>query len=394
MHIFVAILPWYLSLNGYHVRKDNGKQQRVLLEFDYVTINIDGGHQTMREVDLRSDTVSHPSPEMRNAIAEAKIGDDVFGDDPSVNQLEEKSADLFGKEAAVFVSSGTMGNLISILSHAGRGDEIILGDKSHIFRAEAGGAAALGGISYHTVRNDCNGMLDPVDVEGAIRDSTDYHNPVTSMVALENTQNVCGGRVLSVDQTKSLADIAHRHHIPIHLDGARIFNASVKLETPVYELVKDFDSVSFCLSKGLSCPVGSVVCGSYEFVDQARRWRKMVGGGMRQAGFMAAAGIVALDTMIDRLADDHANALRMANGLSTMSGIKIDPVNVDTNLVFFDLSDGIDPLQLHRKIESHGVKGGGASHRWRFVTHYGITTEDVDYTLEVMNLALTDCVKS
>ena len=233
-------------MNGYHVRKDNGKQQRVLLEFDYVTINIDGGHQTMREVDLRSDTVSHPSPEMRNAIAEAKIGDDVFGDDPSVNQLEEKSADLFGKEAAVFVSSGTMGNLISILSHAGRGDEIILGDKSHIFRAEAGGAAALGGISYHTVRNDCKGMLDPVDVEGAIRDSTDYHNPVTSMVALENTQNVCGGRVLSVDQTKSLADIAHRHHIPIHLDGARIFNASVKLETPVHELVKDFDSVSFC----------------------------------------------------------------------------------------------------------------------------------------------------
>ena len=348
----------------------------------------------MREVDLRSDTVSHPSPEMRSAISEAKIGDDVFGDDPSVNQLEEKSADLLGKEAAVFVSSGTMGNLISILSHAGRGDEIILGDKSHIFRAEAGGAAALGGVSYHTIRNDGRGMLDPMEVEDAIRDSTDYHNPITSMVALENTQNVCGGMVLTADQTKSLVDIAHKHRVPTHLDGARIFNAAVKLETPVRELVKDVDSVSFCLSKGLSCPVGSVVCGSYEFVDQARRWRKMVGGGMRQAGFLAAAGIVALDTMIDRLADDHATALRLANGLSMMSGIAIDPNNVETNLVFFNLSDEIDPLKLHRKIGSYGVKGGGLSRRWRFVTHYGITAEDVDYTLEVMNLVLADCAKS
>jgi len=327
-------------------------------------------------------------------MAEAKIGDDVFGDDPSVNQLEEKSADLLGKEAAVFVSSGTMGNLISILSHAGRGDEIILGDKSHIFRSEAGGASALGGVSYHTVKNDRQGMLDLVEVEYAIRDSTDYHNPTTAMVALENTQNVCGGRVLTAEHTKSLVDIAHKHRIPIHLDGARIFNAAVKLETPVHELVKDVDSVSFCLSKGLSCPVGSVVCGSNEFVYQARRWRKMVGGGMRQAGFLAVPGIVALDTMIDRLADDHTNALRLADGLSMIAGIAIDPKDVETNLVFFNLGDGIDPMQLHRKIGSYGIKGGGSSRRWRFVTHYGIMVEDVDYTLEVMNLAIEDCSKS
>ena len=238
----------------------------------------------MTKVDLRSDTVTHPSPEMREAIAKAEIGDDVFNDDPSVNKLEEIAAAKVGKEAAVFVASGTMGNLISVLSHCGRGDEIILGDKSHIFRSEAGGAAALGGVSYHTVRNDARGMLDPSEVEEAIRDSTNSHNPHTAVIAIENTQNNCGGRVLTPQDTELIADVAHNYELPLHVDGARIFNAAVKLETPVDAMLKEADTVSFCLSKGLSCPVGSIVAGTHEFVEEARRWRKMVGGGMRQDG--------------------------------------------------------------------------------------------------------------
>ena len=341
----------------------------------------------MKEVDLRSDTVTHPSPEMRQAIAEAKVGDDVHGDDPSVNLLEQMAADVMGKEAAVFVASGTMGNLISVLAHAGRGDEVILGNKSHIFLAEGGGASALGGVSYHLVKNDERGMLDPDEVRNAIRDSSNHHYPKTALIALENTQNSCGGRVLSPEDTAVIADVAHTNDVPLHIDGARIFNASVKLETPVSELVREVDSVTFCLSKGLSCPVGSVVCGSNEFIDNARRMRKMVGGGMRQAGFLAAAGIVALESMVERLADDHANATRLANGLKKLPGITITPEELETNLVFFEIEHH-DRAELSRKLESEGIKGGSAARRWRFVTHYGITSEDIDYTLDVMGSAL------
>ena len=341
----------------------------------------------MREVDLRSDTVTHPSPEMLNAISEAEVGDDVFGDDPSVNKLEEKAAKMMGKESAVFVASGTMGNLISVLAHAGRGEEVILGDKAHIFRSEGGGAAALGGVSYHTVRNDDRGMLDLDDIKDAVRDSSNHHNPRTALITIENTQNNCGGRTLTAEDTAAIAAVAHSNNIPLHIDGARIFNASVRLETPVFELVKYADSVSFCLSKGLSCPVGSIVCGSDEFIEQARRIRKIVGGGMRQAGFLAAAGIVALDTMIERLADDHANARKLAYGLSELPGIFIEPEDVETNLVFFEVRHP-DRSELSQILESQGIKGGSSEKRWRFVTHYGIDSSDIDYVLDTMSKSM------
>ena len=236
----------------------------------------------MRLVDLRSDTVTLPSPEMRQAMFEAELGDDVYGEDPTINLLEAKAAERFDKEAAVFVASGTMGNLVSVLAHAQRGDEIILGNRAHIFRSEAGGASALGGVSFHTVPNDQRGMLDPVDVREAIR-PIDPHMPRTALVCLENTQNACGGATLTQDDMHSVASVAHEYGISVHVDGARIFNSAVALEAPVAELVRDADSVTFCLSKGLSCPVGSVIVGSEDYIQEARRWRKMVGGSMRQA---------------------------------------------------------------------------------------------------------------
>ena len=336
----------------------------------------------MREVDLRSDTVTHPSEEMRRAMYEAELGDDVFGDDPTLNRLEAMAAERFGKEAAVFVASGTMGNLVSVLAHTTRGDEIILGNQSHIFRSEAGGSSVLGGISFHTVPNDARGMLDPDDVRAAIRPN-DPHMPRTSLVCLENTQNSCGGAALTQDDISSIADVAHENGLGLHIDGARIFNAAVALEAPVAELTREADSITFCLSKGLSCPVGSVIVGSADYIQEARRWRKMVGGGMRQVGVLAAPGIVALDSMVDRLAEDHANARKLAEGLAEIDGISIDPDALPTNLVFFEV-EREDRAEIHAKLVERGIKGGGGGRRWRYVTHYGITESDIDYTLETV----------
>ena len=346
----------------------------------------------MRIVDLRSDTVTEPTPEMRRAMADAEVGDDVYGEDPTLNRLEAMAAERLGKEAAMFVASGTMGNLVSILTHAQRGDDIIIGDKSHIFRSEAGGASALGGVSYHTIRNDERGMLDPDEVERAIRPNN-VHFPRTAMIALENTHNACGGAALTPEDTRVIADVAHRHEIPLHIDGARIFNAAVYLETPASELVRDADSISFCLSKGLSVPIGSVVCGSNEFIERARRWRKMVGGGMRQVGVIAAAGIVALESMVERMAEDHTNARKLAQGLAQVPGISIQPDELPTNLVFFEITQG-DPAELARKINERGVKGGSPERRWRFVTHYGITSDDIDYTLDVVDSTFREYAKA
>ena len=337
----------------------------------------------MRVVDFSSDTVTHPTPEMRRAMAEAEVGDDVQRNDPTTIYLEEMAAERMGKEAAMFVASGTMGNLVSVLTHAQRGDEIILGDKAHIFRSEAGGASALGGISYHTLPNDSRGMLDPDEVKAAIRPSN-VHFARTAVVALENTHNACGGAVLTPEDTKLVADVAHGHEVALHIDGARIFNASVYLETPAAELAKEADSISFCLSKGLSGPIGSLVCGSHEFIEQARFWRKMVGGGMRQVGVIAAAGIVALETMVERLAEDHSNARKLAQGLAMVPGISIDPEALPTNLVFFEVIDG-DPAGLSRKLNERGIKGGSSQRRWRFVAHCGITSGDIDYALDVID---------
>ena len=336
---------------------------------------------TMRVVDLRSDTVTQPSPEMRRAMYEAELGDDVYGEDPTLNALEAKAAERLGKEAAVFVASGTMGNLVSVLSHAQRGDEIILGNKAHIFRSEAGGASALGGISYHTIPNDDRGMLNPDDIQAAVRPN-DPHMPKTALVCVENTQNMCGGAPLTQDDMKAVADVARANGVPVHVDGARIFNAAAALEAPVSELARDADSLTFCLSKGLSCPVGSVITGSADYIQEARRWRKMVGGSMRQAGVLAAAGIVALDNMVERLAEDHANARKLAHGLAEIPGISIEPDSLPTNLVFFDVERD-DTAELHAKLAELGVKGGSPDQkRWRYVTHYGITESDIDYALE------------
>ena len=343
----------------------------------------------MGVIDLRSDTVSQPSPEMRRAMATAEVGDDVFGEDPTMNRLEALAAEMLGKEAAVFVTSGTQGNLVSILAHCQRGDEVIVGDKSHIYRAEAGGASALGGVAYHPVATDERGMLDPEEIAAAIHPNNIHYAP-TRMIALENTHNAAGGTALTPEDTKAVADVAREHEVALHIDGARLFNAAVYLETPVAELAKDADTVTFCLSKGLSGPVGSLVCGSHEFVEQARRWRKTLGAAMRQVGVLAAAGIVALETMVDRLAEDHANARRLAQGLSEIPGIEIDPEAFQTNLVFLEISDG-RATEVARRLLQRGIKvsdRGGSM--WRLATHYGITAADIDLVLDVVGDTLRE----
>ena len=343
-----------------------------------------------RTVDFRSDTVTKPTPAMRKAMAEAEVGDDVLGEDPTANRLEAMAAEMLGKEAGLFVSSGTMGNLVAILVHCRWGDEVIAGDRTHLFNAEAGGASALGGVSYHPLRNDENGMLDPVDVERAVRPADGHYAP-TRMIALENTHNFCGGAVLTPDDIELVANIAKSHEIPLHIDGARIFNAAVYLEMPAAELVKQADSITFCLSKGLGAPIGSVLCGSHEDIDRGRRMRKMLGGAMRQVGVVAAAGIVALETMVERLADDHSNARRLAVGLSKIPGISIDPDGLPTNLVFFTV-DTDRPTELARRLAEQGVRVLPRTPRWRMVAHNDITSDDVDYALDVIETTVREFV--
>ncbi len=338
----------------------------------------------MRVVDLRSDTMTRPTPAMRRAMAEAEVGDDVFGEDPTVNKLEQMAAERIGKEAALFVASGTMGNLVSLLAHCGRGDEIILGSLSHTFFFEQGGSAAVGGIHPRTVANLPDGTLPPAEIEAAIR-TDNVHFPITRLIVLENTQNLCSGYPLDLNYMQAVGAIARRHGLKIHVDGARFFNAAVALGVSTAKLAADADSVSFCLSKGLAAPVGSLVCGSREFISRARRARKVVGGGMRQAGVLAAAGIVALEQMVDRLADDHANARRLAEGLARMPGLSIDPAGIKTNIVYFGVTRAdMTAEQLVARLDKQGARmlpvGTG---RIRAVTHYHITDDDIDYTLGV-----------
>lgn len=336
----------------------------------------------MKTIDLRSDTVTLPTAAMREAICNAELGDDVFGEDPTTIRLEEMAAERMGKEAAMLVASGTMGNLVCVLTHCGRGDEVILGDQSHTFVYEAGGIAALGGVHPHTIANQPDGTLRLEDIVGAIR-ADNVHFPRTRLICLENTHNRCGGAVLSPDYTEQVAALAHDRGLLLHLDGARVFNASVALDVDVKELTRHVDSVSFCLSKGLSAPVGSVVCGSKEFVAEARRIRKSVGGGMRQCGIIAAAGIEALENMTARLADDHANAKRLAEGIARIENLAVEPERVQTNIIFFDVAGPADAAeQLVAKLGEMGIKilqAGPA--RLRVVTHYGIAAEDIDLTL-------------
>ncbi|MFN2114302.1 MAG: low-specificity L-threonine aldolase [Anaerolineae bacterium] len=334
-------------------------------------------------VDLRSDTVTHPTAEMRAAMAAAPVGDDVFGDDPTVAKLEEMAASRMGKETAVFVPSGTMANLAAMLAHCGRGDEIILGAQNHTFLFEAGGTAALGGIHPHPIPNLPDGRLDLGDIESAVR-ADDPHFPPTRLVCLENSHNRCGGAVLDESYMASVRDVADKHSLAVHLDGARLFNAAAALGTSVAALAADADSVSFCLSKGLAAPVGSLVCGSDVFIQRARRARKMLGGGMRQAGVIAAAGIVALETMVDRLVEDHVNARRLAEGLAEMPGVRIDLDGVQTNIVIFGLEhDGVRPADFAARLRERDVwllPIGGT--QLRAVTHYQVTPDGVEKALE------------
>jgi threonine aldolase len=336
----------------------------------------------VRTIDLRSDTVTQPTEAMRKAMYKAELGDDVYGEDPTVNRLEALSAEMAGKEAALFVVSGTMGNLVSVLTHCGRGDEVIMGDQAHTFLYEAGGVSALGGVPVHTVPNLPDGMLDPGQVEAAIR-TENIHFPPSRLICLENTHNRCGGAVLTVEQMASIRQIATRYGVALHLDGARVFNAAVALGVPMRSIAAQVDSIQFCLSKGLAAPVGSIIAGTAAYIASARRIRKMVGGGMRQAGVLAAAGIVALEQMVDRLGEDHANARRLAEGLSAIPGVSVNPASVQTNIVLFGLEDPSQSLsQLQQGIAAYGVRANPMDPRHlRAVTHYGITTDDIDATL-------------
>lgn len=336
----------------------------------------------MPSIDLRSDTVTLPTPMMREAMANAEVGDDVMGEDPTVNGLEAMAAKRMGKEAAVFVASGTMGNLVALLTHCARGDEIMVGSQAHLFLFEAGGASALGGIHSRQITNQPDATLDLADIEAAIR-SDDPHCPRSRLICLENTHNRCGGVCLTPDYMRQVRTVADQHKLLIHLDGARIFNAAVALGVDVRELTRDADSVSFCLSKGLSAPVGSLVCGSADFIRQARRARKAVGGGMRQAGIIAAAGIVALEHMVDRLADDHANARWLAKGLADTPGITLDPSRVQTNIVIFELQEHAPaPTEFCQRLTAHGVKVDAiGGRRIRAVTHYGIEPDHIKQAL-------------
>jgi threonine aldolase len=325
---------------------------------------------------------------MREAMYRAEVGDDVYGEDPTVNRLEEMSAERLGKEAALLLLSGTMGNLVGILAQTRRGDEAIVGEHAHIFLNEAGGAATLGGVQLFPIPSR-RGVLDPARVEASIR-AENVHYPRTRLVCLENTANRDGGAAVSAAATDAVAEVAQRRGLRLHIDGARIFNASVALDVPVSRLVRGADSITFCLSKGLGCPMGSILAGSADYIKEARRWRKMVGGSLRQSGIIAAAGIVALEEMVDRLAEDHHNARRLAAGLAQLPGLRVNPDEVDTNIVMVDVVDErIDPRRFVAGMAERGVKVGSPyGPRIRMVTHYQIGAEDVDHALKAAEHAV------
>lgn len=342
----------------------------------------------MTAIDLRSDTVTLPTPEMRDAMATAPLGDDVFGDDPTVNQLEATAASRLRKEAAVFLPSGTMGNVIGVAVNTRPGQEMIADAEAHVYLYEGAGAAAIAGVQIRQVATD-RGVMSPAQVEAAIRPRNDFHQPITAAVTFEDTHNRHGGVVWPLADLRAASKTARSHGLRVHLDGARMFNAAVAEGTDVAEIAACGDTVTFCLSKGLGCPAGSIFCGSADDVEQARRWRKRLGGGMRQAGVLAAAGLIALETMVDRLAEDHANARTLAEGLSELPGVRCDLSRVQTNLVYFDL-ERMRGADFEAACRKHGVLGGATGpHRVRFVTHYGITAQDIQSTLKICEEVLS-----
>ncbi len=336
----------------------------------------------MKIIDMRSDTITLPTDEMRQAMYEAELGDDVHREDPTSNRLEDLAAHMMGKAAALFTPSGTTSNLIAVLTHTRPGDEIIVGSEAHMFWYEVGGASALGGVVMRTVPNNQEGRMDPGAVEQAIRPEN-IHYPQTTLLCLENTHNRCGGAVLTPEYTSAITQLAHQYGLQVHLDGARIFNAAVALDVPASDLARPVDSVCFCISKGLSAPVGSLICGTREFIEKARKWRKMVGGGMRQAGVIAAAGIVALQKMVDRLAEDHATARRLAYGLAHIPDISICPEKVQTNIVIFDSPPTISGTEFIQRMDAQGVRFiNRDERRVRAVTHRMVSAADIDEALE------------
>lgn len=345
----------------------------------------------MQFFDFRSDTTTHPTEKMRRAMANAEVGDDVYGEDPTVSALEQKAAAMLGKEQGLYVTSGTMGNLLAVLAYCARGDEAIMGTQGHTFLHEAGGVSALGGVVIHTIPNQADGTLALTDLENALRNPEDVHEPISKLVIIENTQNFCGGVPIGLEYTESVAAFARKHGLLLHLDGARIFNAAVALGLPASKLVAPVDSITFCLSKGLCAPVGSVLCGDAAFVGKARRLRKMLGGGMRQAGIIAAAGIVALDEMVDRLAEDHHRAAVLGDGLRSMAKVHLTKNSPQTNMVFFKLDESVE-LSVSQFLDAMKQEGvllmDSGPAEYRMVTHNDITDKAIEVALDAFKKVL------
>ena len=354
----------------------------------------------MEYIDLRSDTVTKPTDAMREAMASAIVGDDVYGEDPTVNRLQEMMAAQMGMEDGLFVASGTMGNIVAILTHAGRGDEMILGHLAHTFLYEGGAAAGLAGVHPHILPNEEDGTIDLDAIEAAIRPDN-VHFPISRLLCLENTHNRCGGAVLPDVYTPAACELAHAHGMSVHLDGARLFNAAAALGVSPMDLTRGVDSVMVCLSKGLGAPVGSVLCGTRAFIDRALRMRKIVGGGMRQAGIIAAAGIYALEHHIDRLAEDHANAARLAAGIDTIPGRTCTShaeSKIATNLVYFTVdgasigNPALDANLLSQRLRERGVLASslGSSSQMRMVTHIGVSEGDIEQTITALRSSMEE----
>lgn len=339
----------------------------------------------MEFIDLRSDTVTKPTPAMRRAMAEAEVGDDVYLEDPTVNRLQERAAEIFDKEAALLVPSGTMGNQICVKLNTRPGTEVALEQRSHIFNYEMGSSAVISGVTFRPVAGE-DGLLNWDLISGAIHHGAPYYVTPTSLVTLENSHNMAGGSVMPLKTSKEICERSHALGLRVHLDGARIFNAAVALDTTVAEIARPFDSVMFCLSKGLGAPVGSIIAGSKDFIAEARNWRKLLGGGMRQVGVLAAAGLIAIEESPKLLIEDHANAKRLAEDLAELRGVKVDPERVQTNIVIFDIAEtGLTTAQFSAELKTRGVLANGVNAReMRMVTHYDVNREQIERTIQIV----------
>ena len=351
----------------------------------------------MNVIDLRSDTVTKPTPAMRRAMADAEVGDDVYGEDPTINRLQERAAELFEKQAALFVPTGSMGNQIAVKLHTRPGMEVVIEERGHIFNYEMAAMAAISGTLARPVRSaDASGILAWSEIEAALHTNTAYYVAPTGLVALENSHNLAGGTLLTRARTEEICERAHAAGLPVHLDGARVFNAAAALGETVAALTRPVDSVMFCLSKGLGAPVGSLLLGTRAFIDEARRWRKLLGGGMRQAGVLAAAGLVALEETPPRLAEDHANARLLAEGLAGISGINIDPARVVTNIVIFDITGtGLAAQEICERLgREHDVLASGFGASIRMVTHYDVSRAGIETALKAVREVVSSSTRA